>query len=141
MQAVWPARLTKDAYLGIVAEAGFANISIKKEKVYAIPDSILLQYLSQQELDEFKNSGAQILSITVYGEKPEGKYAMKKKILFLCTGNSARSQLAEGLMRHLRGDEFEVFSAGTEPKGVHPKTIEVLREIGIDAIRPDIKAY
>ena len=58
---------------------------------------------------------------------------MKKKILFLCTGNSARSQLAEGLMRHMRGDEFEVYSAGTDPKGVHPKTIEVLREIGIDA--------
>ena len=58
---------------------------------------------------------------------------MKKKMLFLCTGNSARSQLAEGLMRHFRGDEFEVFSAGTDPKGVHPKTIEVLREIGIDA--------
>ena len=37
-------------------------------------------------------------------------------------------------MRHFRGDEFEVFSAGTEPKGVHPKTIEVLREIGIDAL-------
>ena len=46
---------------------------------------------------------------------------MKKKILFLCTGNSARSQMAEGLMRHFRGDEFEVFSAGVEPKGVHPK--------------------
>ena len=58
---------------------------------------------------------------------------MKKKILFLCTGNSARSQLAEGLMRHLRGDEFEVYSAGTDPKGVHPQTIEVLSEIGIDA--------
>ena len=58
---------------------------------------------------------------------------MKKRILFLCTGNSARSQLAEGLMRHLRGDEFEVYSAGTDPKGVHPKTMEVLREIGIDA--------
>ncbi len=58
---------------------------------------------------------------------------MKEKILFLCTGNSARSQLAEALMRHFRGNEFEVFSAGTEPKGVHPKTIEVLREIGIDA--------
>jgi len=56
-----------------------------------------------------------------------------KRILFLCTGNSARSQLAEGLMRHFRGHEFEVFSAGTEPKGVHPLTIEVLREIGIDA--------
>jgi arsenite methyltransferase len=64
--------LNKDAYLGIVAEAGFSNISLKKEKVYAIPNSILLQYLSQQELDAFKNSGAQILSIMVYGEKPEG---------------------------------------------------------------------
>lgn len=58
---------------------------------------------------------------------------MKKKILFLCTGNSARSQLAEGIMRHLRGDEFEVYSAGTDPKGVHPLTMEVLCEIGIDA--------
>ena len=58
---------------------------------------------------------------------------MKKLILFLCTGNSCRSQLAEGIMRHVRGNEFEVFSAGTEPKGVHPLTMEVLREIGIDA--------
>lgn len=58
---------------------------------------------------------------------------MKKKILFLCTGNSARSQLAEALMRHYRGDEFDVYSAGTEPKGVHPKTVQVLQEIGIDA--------
>lgn len=41
--------------------------------------------------------------------------------------------MAEGIMRHFRGDEFEAFSAGTDPKGVHPKTIEVLREIGIDA--------
>ena len=55
---------------------------------------------------------------------------MKKKILFLCTGNSARSQMAEGLMRHFRGDEFEVFSAGVEPKGVHAKAIEAMREIG-----------
>lgn len=55
-----------------------------------------------------------------------------KRILFLCTGNSARSQLAEAIMRHFRGDEFEVFSAGTDPKGVHPKTIQVLKEIGID---------
>jgi len=58
---------------------------------------------------------------------------MKKRILFLCTGNSARSQLAEGLMRYYRGEEFEVYSAGTEPKGVHPKTIQALQEIGIDA--------
>ena len=57
---------------------------------------------------------------------------MKKKVLFLCTGNSARSQMAEGLMRHFRGDEFEVFSAGVEPKGVHAKAVEAMREIGVD---------
>ena len=57
---------------------------------------------------------------------------MKKKIIFLCTGNSARSQMAEGLMRHFRGEEFEVFSAGVEPKGVHAKAIEAMRETGID---------
>ena len=56
----------------------------------------------------------------------------KKKILFLCTGNSVRSQMAEGLMRHFRGDEFEVYSAGVEPKGVNSLAIEVMREIGID---------
>ncbi len=57
----------------------------------------------------------------------------KQKILFLCTGNSGRSQLAEGIMRHFRGDEFTVFSAGTAPKGVNPKSVQVLQEIGIDA--------
>lgn len=56
----------------------------------------------------------------------------KKEIIFLCTGNSARSQMAEGLMRHLRGNEFEVFSAGSEPKGIYPLAIEVMKEIGID---------
>jgi arsenate reductase len=60
---------------------------------------------------------------------------MKKKILFICTGNSARSQMAEGLMRHFRNNEFEAFSAGVEPKGVHPKAIEVMKEIGIDISR------
>ena len=57
---------------------------------------------------------------------------MKKKVLFLCTGNSARSQMAEGLLRHLRSNEFEVFSAGVEPKGVHPKAVQAMQEIGID---------
>lgn len=58
--------------------------------------------------------------------------AMKPKILFLCTGNSARSQMAEGLMRATNGDRFEVLSAGTEPKGVNPLAVEAMREIGID---------
>jgi arsenate reductase len=57
---------------------------------------------------------------------------MKPKILFLCTGNSARSQMAEGLMRATNGDRFEVLSAGTEPKGVNPLAVEAMREIGID---------
>jgi arsenate reductase len=56
----------------------------------------------------------------------------KKKILFLCTGNSARSQMAEGLLRSAAGDRFEVFSAGTHPKGLHPRSTEVMNEIGID---------
>ena len=63
----------------------------------------------------------------------------RKKVLFLCTGNSARSQMAEGLMRYLRGDEFEVFSAGVEPKGVHPQAIQAMREIGVDISRQQSK--
>ena len=57
----------------------------------------------------------------------------KPNVLFLCTGNSARSQLAEGLLRALAGDHFEVFSAGTEPKGrVLPEVQEAMREVGVD---------
>jgi len=57
----------------------------------------------------------------------------KPKVLFLCTGNSARSQMAEGLLRALAGEQFEVFSAGTEPKGrILPEVQEAMRKIGID---------
>lgn len=57
---------------------------------------------------------------------------MKKRVLFLCTHNSARSQMAEGLFRDLYGDKYEVFSAGTKPGEVNPNSIEVMKEIGID---------
>ncbi|HEX7832981.1 MAG TPA: arsenate reductase ArsC [Thermoanaerobaculia bacterium] len=58
----------------------------------------------------------------------------KKRILFLCTGNAARSQMAEGLMRAYYGDAWDVFSAGSRPAGwVHPLAIRALAEIGIDA--------
>jgi arsenate reductase len=57
---------------------------------------------------------------------------MKKRVLFLCTHNSARSQIAEGLLRKMVGDQFDVFSAGTEETHVHPLAIEAMREIGID---------
>ncbi|WP_072151307.1 arsenate reductase ArsC [Candidatus Kryptobacter tengchongensis] len=54
------------------------------------------------------------------------------RVLFLCTGNSCRSQMAEGLLRHLGDNKFEVFSAGTHPSFVHPLAIEAMKEIGID---------
>lgn len=56
----------------------------------------------------------------------------KQRVLFLCTHNSARSQMAEGLLRHFAGDRFEVFSAGTEETRVHPLAIDAMRELGID---------
>lgn len=55
------------------------------------------------------------------------------RVLFVCTGNSARSIMAEALLRHHGGDRFEVHSAGTEPKGVNPLTLRVLADSGIDA--------
>jgi arsenate reductase len=56
----------------------------------------------------------------------------KSRVLILCTGNSARSQMAEGLLRHDAGDRFEVFSAGVQPSSVRPEAIAVMRELGID---------
>ena len=56
----------------------------------------------------------------------------KEKVLFLCTHNSARSQMAEGLLKNLRGDKFDVHSAGTEPSRVNPYAIRAMEEIGID---------
>lgn len=64
----------------------------------------------------------------------------KPVVLFLCTGNSARSQMAEALLRQRAGDRFEAHSAGTEPKGVNPLTLVALREIGIDASGQHSKA-
>jgi arsenate reductase (thioredoxin) len=55
-----------------------------------------------------------------------------KKILILCTGNSARSQMAEGLLKHITQSKYEVHSAGTKPSIVRPEAIKVLAEIGID---------
>jgi arsenate reductase len=56
----------------------------------------------------------------------------RSRVLFLCTHNSARSQMAEGLLGHLAGDRFEPFSAGTEATHVRPEAIEAMRELGVD---------
>lgn len=57
----------------------------------------------------------------------------KPKILFICTHNSARSQMAEGLLRHIYGDKYEVFSAGTNPTNINPFAVKALAELDIDA--------
>lgn len=57
---------------------------------------------------------------------------MKQRVLFLCTHNSARSQMAEGLLRYLGGEQFEVYSAGTEATQVRPLAIRAMAELGID---------
>ena len=56
----------------------------------------------------------------------------KPNVLFLCTGNSARSQMAEGLLRHRAGDQYNALSAGTSPKTLNPLAVQVMNEIGID---------
>ena len=56
----------------------------------------------------------------------------RKRVLILCTGNSARSQMAEGLLREMGGDRFEVESAGVNPSQVRPEAVEAMRELGID---------
>ena len=62
----------------------------------------------------------------------EANRGRKTKVLFLCTGNSCRSQMAEGLLRAEYGDKFEAFSAGTRPVAVNPRAIQVMAEAGLD---------
>jgi arsenate reductase (thioredoxin) len=62
----------------------------------------------------------------------DGQTADRMRVLFLCTHNSARSQMAEGLLRNLAADHFEAFSAGTEATRVRPEAISVMAEIGVD---------
>lgn len=56
----------------------------------------------------------------------------RKRVLILCTGNSARSQMAEGILRHAGGERFEVWSAGTEPSRLNPLAVRAMQELGID---------
>ncbi len=62
-----------------------------------------------------------------------------KGILFLCTGNSCRSQMAEGFAKKMLSKDFKIFSAGTKPKGIHPIAIKVMQEVGIDISKQESK--
>ena len=66
--------------------------------------------------------------------------AERQRVLFLCTHNSARSQMAEGLLRSLAGDRFDAYSAGTEATQVRPLAIEAMSELGMDISRQESKA-
>jgi len=57
---------------------------------------------------------------------------MKRRVLFLCTGNSCRSQMAEGWLRHLAGEDFDVVSAGTQPARLNPYAVNAMQEVKID---------
>ena len=57
---------------------------------------------------------------------------IKPRVLFVCTENACRSQMAEGFLRHHAGDRFEVFSGGAEPGKLNPTAVDVMREVGID---------
>src|SRR5215468_4234030 len=61
--------------------------------------------------------------------------ATRPRVLFLCTGNSCRSQMAEGWARHLHGDTIDAMSAGTQPQGLNPLAVRVMAEAGIDISR------
>ncbi len=75
-------------------------------------------------------------------ESCESNMANKRRILFLCTGNSCRSQMAEAILRHLAGDRFTATSAGSDPAGfVHPLAIEVLQHMGIPLHDPRSKSW
>ncbi len=65
-------------------------------------------------------------------ETGRGSATRRKKVLFLCTGNACRSQMAEGWAKALKGGEFDAYSAGVAPCYVHPKTIQVMAEAGVD---------
>lgn len=65
---------------------------------------------------------------------------MRPKVLFLCTGNSARSQMAEGFLRHAYGGAYDAASAGVDPKGLNPLAVEAMGEIGIDISRHQSKS-
>jgi len=64
---------------------------------------------------------------------------LKKGILFLCTGNSCRSQMAEGFAKKMLPKNMEIFSAGLEPKGLHPMAVKVMQEVGIDISQQESK--
>ena len=89
---------------------------------------------------EAMHPGMSIVSVPMEAkDAAEASGRERSRVLFLCTHNSARSQLAEGILRHLGGDRVDVFSAGSEPSSMHPEAVRVLTSLGIDSSRQQAK--
>jgi ArsR family transcriptional regulator, arsenate/arsenite/antimonite-responsive transcriptional repressor / arsenate reductase (thioredoxin) len=88
--------------------------------------------LNVPRLTALYQQAGQELNIAVADESRDYQWIPPVRVLVLCTRNSARSQIAEGLLRHLGGENVQVFSAGSEPSGVHPLAVKVMDERGID---------
>lgn len=94
----------------------------------AIVKHIVQAHLGELQFDSTLNQGTTV-RVRLPAAPADGR---RQGILFLCTGNSCRSQMAEGFARKRARDKYEIFSAGTEPKSVHPLAVRVMQEAGID---------
>lgn len=88
--------------------------------------------LNMPRLQALYQQAGQALNIASVDDQQSYRWTPPVRVLYLCTRNSARSQIAEGLLRHMAGDNVQVCSAGSEPSGVHPMAIQVMNERGID---------
>lgn len=125
--------IRRDVYLRLLSEAGFEDVEITGET-----DAVELLLHSPDPMSKaLRSLGAARLkgwavSAQVRARKPADRMSPKQRVLILCTGNSARSQMAEGWLRAMAGERFEVHSAGTHPSQVNPLAIAAMRECGID---------
>ena len=88
--------------------------------------------LDLARLRQLYRDAGMTLHPALYAEPAAGRRLARQRILFLCTHNSARSQMAEGLLRHASQGQLDVFSAGSQPTIVHPAAVRTLRQLGID---------
>jgi ArsR family transcriptional regulator, arsenate/arsenite/antimonite-responsive transcriptional repressor / arsenate reductase (thioredoxin) len=121
---------TLEHYLQVLREYGL----ISERPSDAQPDEVFYRLDLDAMRDAFAAAGAAIHPVIGGGEDVDTTELAQKKprVLFLCTGNSARSQIAEGLMRHFSKGNVAVFSAGSKPSQVHPLAIKTMNDAGID---------